>query len=42
MDSDEALRLLKGGPDGVAEWNRRREAGEKIPGSANHWTRNVR
>jgi hypothetical protein len=31
MDRDEALRLLKGGPEGVAEWNRRREAGEEIP-----------
>jgi uncharacterized protein YjbI with pentapeptide repeats len=24
MDRDKALRLLKGGPDGVAEWNRHR------------------
>jgi Pentapeptide repeats (8 copies) len=31
MDRDEALRLLEGGPEGVAEWNRRREAGEEIP-----------
>ena len=31
MDRDEALRLLTGGPEGVAEWNRRREAGEGIP-----------
>ena len=31
MDRDEALRLLKGGSDGVAEWNQRREAGEEIP-----------
>ena len=31
MDRDEALRLLKGGPDGIAEWNRRRDAGEEIP-----------
>ena len=30
MDRDEALRLLKGGPEGVAEWNRRRKAGEGI------------
>jgi TIR domain-containing protein/pentapeptide repeat protein len=29
MDRNEALRLLKGG--GVAEWNRRRKAGEEIP-----------
>lgn len=28
MDRDEALRLLKGGPDGVSEWNRRRETSE--------------
>ena len=31
MDRDEAPRLLKGGPDGVAEWNRRLSAGEEIP-----------
>jgi hypothetical protein len=31
MDRDEALRLLTGGPDGVAEWNKRRESGETIP-----------
>jgi hypothetical protein len=31
MDRDEALRLLKGGEEGVKEWNRRREAGEAIP-----------
>jgi hypothetical protein len=31
MDRDEALRLLKGGRDGVKEWNRRREAGEPTP-----------
>jgi hypothetical protein len=31
MDRDEALKLLRGGPDGVAEWNRRREVGEGIP-----------
>src|SRR5512135_1402038 len=37
MDRDEALRLLEGGPEGVAEWNRRRKAGEGIPnlGGAN-------
>src|SRR5262245_44963800 len=29
MDRDEALKLLKGGPEGVAEWNRRQESGEK-------------
>jgi len=32
MDLDEAIRLLKGGPEGVAEWNRRRAASEEIPG----------
>src|SRR5436305_1943862 len=32
MDRDEALRLLTGGPAGVAEWNRRRGAGEEVPG----------
>jgi hypothetical protein len=31
MDRDEALNLLKGGVDGVVEWNRRRESGEDIP-----------
>ncbi|MBV8384852.1 MAG: pentapeptide repeat-containing protein, partial [Planctomycetaceae bacterium] len=31
MDRDEALRLLKGGLEGAAEWNGRREAGEEIP-----------
>jgi hypothetical protein len=31
MDRKEALRLLKGGEDGIAEWNRRRANGEKIP-----------
>ena len=28
---DEALELLQGGEDDVAEWNRRREAGNQIP-----------
>jgi hypothetical protein len=31
MDRDEALKLLTGGPNGIAEWNRRRQAGEEIP-----------
>jgi uncharacterized protein YjbI with pentapeptide repeats len=31
MDRDEAIRLLKGGEEGIAEWNRRREEGEEIP-----------
>jgi uncharacterized protein YjbI with pentapeptide repeats len=31
MDRDEALRLLKGGSQGVEEWSRRRGAGEEIP-----------
>jgi hypothetical protein len=31
MDRDEALRLLRGGRDGVEEWNRRREEGEETP-----------
>ena len=30
MDRDEALRLLKGGKEGVREWNHRRWAGEAI------------
>ena len=31
MDRNEALRLLKGGSEGVAEWNRWRKAGDEIP-----------
>jgi hypothetical protein len=31
MNRDAALRLLRGGPEGIAEWNRRRSAGEEIP-----------
>jgi hypothetical protein len=31
MDRDEAIRLLKGGLDGIREWNERRERDEKIP-----------
>lgn len=31
MDRDEALKLLKGGPEGIREWNERRKAGEEIP-----------
>jgi hypothetical protein len=31
MDRDEALRLLRDGPDGVREWNERRERNEAIP-----------
>jgi hypothetical protein len=31
MERDEAIRLLTGGPDGVHEWNQRREQGEDIP-----------
>ncbi len=31
MDRDEALRLLRGGAEGIEEWNRRRDAGEDIP-----------
>jgi uncharacterized protein YjbI with pentapeptide repeats len=30
MDHDEELKLLKGGTEGIAEWNRRREAGEEL------------
>lgn len=30
----EAVALLRGGPDGIAEWNRQRESNVKIP----HWT----
>jgi hypothetical protein len=31
MDRDEAIRLLRGGPDGVREWNQWRERDEEIP-----------
>lgn len=31
MDRDTALELLRGGPKGIEEWNRRREEGEEIP-----------
>ena len=31
MDRDEALKLLRGGPEGIAEWNQRRTTGEMIP-----------
>lgn len=31
MDKDEALKLLKGGPAGIQEWNKRRDDGEEIP-----------
>jgi hypothetical protein len=30
MDRDEALKMLRGGPDGIAEWNKRRWAGEEF------------
>lgn len=35
MDRDEALRLLRGGPEGIHEWNRRRAHGEEIPDLSN-------
>ena len=31
MTTDEALKLLRGGEDGIREWNMRRENGEGIP-----------
>ncbi len=31
MDRDEAMELLRGGAEGIAEWNQRRNAGEPIP-----------
>ena len=31
MDKDEALKLLRGGEEGIAEWNRWREDGREIP-----------
>ncbi len=35
MDREEALKLLRGGQEGVNEWNRRREDGEDIPKLSN-------
>jgi uncharacterized protein YjbI with pentapeptide repeats len=32
MDRDDALKLLNGGRESIAEWNRRRKAREQIPG----------
>ncbi len=31
MTRDEALKLLRGGAEGISEWNRRRDEGEAIP-----------
>ena len=31
MDRDEAIDLLKGGPNGVREWNEWRRNGEELP-----------
>lgn len=31
MDREEALKLLKGGPEGVKEWNKQWGGGEEIP-----------
>jgi Pentapeptide repeats (8 copies)/TIR domain len=31
MDRDEAIKLLRGGEEGINEWNRRRQASERIP-----------
>ena len=31
MDRNEALKLLRGGEEGISEWNRRRQSGETIP-----------
>ncbi len=31
MDRDEALKLLKGGEEGIREWNQRRDSGVDIP-----------
>lgn len=31
MTRNQALKLLRGGEEGVAEWNRRRQEGEEIP-----------
>jgi uncharacterized protein YjbI with pentapeptide repeats len=32
VDKDEALKLLRGGEEGIREWNARRENGESVPG----------
>ena len=31
VDRDKALELLRGGREGIAEWNRLREVGEELP-----------
>lgn len=31
ITKDEAIKLLRGGKEGIKEWNRRRDAGEEIP-----------
>src|SRR2546423_1096997 len=31
MDRDEALEMLRGGLEGIREWNRRRANGQRIP-----------
>ena len=31
MDVEEALALLRGGREGIREWNRRRAEGEELP-----------
>jgi len=35
MDRDEAIKLLKGGPEGIDDWNRGRRAVETIPDLSN-------
>ena len=45
MDRDEALKLLKGGSEGVAKWNRRRKVDENIPdlsGAYLWWAKSAR
>jgi hypothetical protein len=31
MDRDEAILLLRGGPEAIGKWNQRRTEGEEIP-----------
>ena len=35
MDRDEAIKLLTGGEEGIAKWNRRRDQYEEIPRLSN-------
>ncbi|MCP4686169.1 MAG: toll/interleukin-1 receptor domain-containing protein [bacterium] len=42
MTREEALKLLRGGPEGISEWNRRRKADEDVPDMSGSRLRNLR